>query len=337
MDLFTEVYEKSADLLKTTAFDKRWANIEPRLKTLFAVDGPNSAEAAVLDLVRESLKQATKTGNISKREAVAEAIIELARTKVPGFQDRAALIKLVQNFYFVEAKGNQSIWVVDHPSHYTKWCYDFLHNMSGERLKRAVAREQQIFGGNQRKMMSDALQLARKWSMDIQVKLGAKDAATKATVKRWFHGDTATDAEITASILTLSNGFKKITELCNSTKVIFSDRPHKRANGGSDTTYASVNSSDKLPVIYIFNLFLQSGKKAKGNAGKLWLCALTIIHELSHKQVDTDDLSYDDDGLKPGGVSLSVANAIKNADSWGYFAADMVGALSDAYLQEVYK
>ena len=55
------------------------------------------------------------------------------------------------------------------------------------------------------------------------------------------------------------------------------------------------------------------------------------------KQVDTDDLSYDDDGLKPGGVSLSVANAIKNADSWGYFAADLVGALSDAYLNEVYK
>ena len=337
MNLFSEVYEKSADLLTKTTFDKRWANIEPRLKSLFAADGPNAAEAAVLDLVRESLKQATKTRDVSKREAVAEAIIELARTKVPGFQDRAALIKLVQNFYFVESKGSQSIWVVDHPSHYTKWCYDFVHNMSEDRLKRAMAREQQVFGGNQRKMMSDALQLARKWSMDIQVKLGAKGEKTKESVKRWFHGDTATDTEITASIATLSTGFKKITDLCNSTRVIFSDRPHKRANHGSDTTFASVNSSDKLPVIYIFNQFLQSGKKADGNAGKLWLCALTIVHELSHKLMDTDDLSYDDDGLKPGGISLTVANAIKNADSWGYFAADLVGALSETKLNEVYQ
>jgi hypothetical protein len=164
--LFTERPAKSADLPDHDV-ETRWANIEPRLRSLFAADGPNAAEAGVLDLVRESLKQATKTKDISKREAVAEAIIELARTKVPGFQDRAALIKLVQNFYFVEAKGNQSIWVVDHPSHYTKWCYDFVHNMSEERLKRAVAREQQIFGGNQRDDVR-RLQLARKWSMDVR-------------------------------------------------------------------------------------------------------------------------------------------------------------------------
>jgi hypothetical protein len=156
----------------------------------------------------------------------------------------------------------------------------------------------------------------------------------KASVKRWFHGDTATDAEITTSILALSTGFKRSPISAIPPGDLL--RPAARANGGSIRRLLG-EQSDKLPVIYIFNLFLQSGKKAKGNAGKLWLCALTIIHELSHKQVDTDDLSYDDDGLKPGGVSLSVANAIKNADSWGYFAADLVGALSDAYLNEVYK
>ena len=55
--------------------------------------------------------------------------------------------------------------------------------------------------------------------------------------------------------------------------MIFSDRPHKRANGGSDTTFASVNSSDKLPVIYIFNLFLNR-EEGQGQCRKaLALCA----------------------------------------------------------------
>ena len=46
---------------------------------------------------------------------------------------------------------------------------------------------------------------------------------------------------IATSFATLTTGFKAITDLTNSTKVIFSDRPHKRANHGNDTTFASVS------------------------------------------------------------------------------------------------
>ena len=91
-------------------------------------------------------------------------------------------------------------------------------------------------------------------------------------------------------------------------------------------------------AVYIFKLFLDAGEKNdQGQIGKLWLCALTVIHELSHKLVDTDDIRYDDDGLKPGFFRFTNKSTIKNADSWGYFAADMVGALPQSTFQEVYK
>ena len=34
MDVFSDVYGKSVDLLKTKCFDDRWSNIEPKLKAV---------------------------------------------------------------------------------------------------------------------------------------------------------------------------------------------------------------------------------------------------------------------------------------------------------------
>ena len=67
------------------------------------------------------------------------------------------------------------------------------------------------------------------------------------------------------------------------------------------------------------------------------MCALTIIHELTHMVLNTEDFQYDDSGLKPGkerrssekpGQMFNHINSLKNADSWAYFAADLAGALS---------
>lgn len=63
-----------------------------------------------------------------------------------------------------------------------------------------------------------------------------------------------------------------------------------------------------------------------GNIPKLWLYALTVVHELSHKLVKTEDIRYDYDGLKPGN-GFKTEDALNNADSWAYFAGDLVGAI----------
>jgi hypothetical protein len=56
----------------------------------------------------------------------------------------------------------------------------------------------------------------------------------------------------------------------------------------------------------------------------------TIVHEFSHHEVKTRDHRYDSSGLKPNKASFPYAKAIDNADSWGYFALDLAGYLSDA-------
>ena len=58
------------------------------------------------------------------------------------------------------------------------------------------------------------------------------------------------------------------------------------------------------------------------------MCALTIIHELSHREVGTDDNAYDHDGLKPAKDKLPYAKALNNADSWAYFCLDLAGVLA---------
>jgi hypothetical protein len=44
--------------------------------------------------------------------------------------------------------------------------------------------------------------------------------------------------------------------------------------------------------------------------------------------VSTEDIKYDSAGLKPK-KGFAYASAIKNADSWGYFAIDLAGYLSE--------
>jgi len=299
MDIFSDVYEKSADLLKTKSLDGNWSDVEAKLKQLLAADGPKADKAPVLRELRTKLKDAAK-GAAKPAEAMAEEILKASCSGNNGFQDRAALIKSMKHFYFVRKKGNQKIWVVDNPKLYTRWTYDLFQGKNTTDLKTTLQSEEEVFGENNRKMMSDALQLARKWSMDIVRKLSSPDEATLKIAKRWFHTSRAREKAVNKSVATLLAGFKSICATCNSTTVIFSDRPHKRAGGASDSVYASVNAGDNMPVIYIFKLFLDSGAKdGSGQIGKLWLCALTVIHELSHKLVGTDDIQYDDDGLKP--------------------------------------
>lgn len=100
-------------------------------------------------------------------------------------------------------------------------------------------------------------------------------------------------------------------------KEIFSDRPKRRISGDSDSTYASVESMVATPC----------------PSSSFWLCALTIVHELSHKLVATEDKRYACQGLKPS-ASFPAATALINADSWAYFCGDILGAVPKSAVEE---
>jgi hypothetical protein len=335
MNLFTEVYDKSKDLLQKPCFDQRWSNIESKVKALFADGGFSEADAPVLDLIRQSLASAAK-GQPDFGKAVAEEIVKLSRPGDAGFQDRAALIKTLKHIYFVARKGRQSIWTVDHPKAYDKWVYDKTNGLAQDKVKEQLARNHETFGSGNRAMFSDALQLARKISMDTCVKLAKDDGRTRRKIRKWFLERGASKEDVEKTRLILLDGFKKISALCNTNTVIFSDRPHKRVDPGYAKTKASVNEGDKMPVIYIFKMFLDYGApNLDGVRDRLWQCAKTIIHEMSHKILSTDDHAYGVNGIRPG-VSVTVGNAIKNADSWGIFALDVAGFLPEDAAKEAY-
>lgn len=332
MDVFSDVYKKSIDVLRIKSLDESWAVIENDLKLMLREDGPDVSKGAALGGLRGHLAKLTK-GKPAK--AKAEAILAASRPEVAGFQERAAFVKTMKHFYLVEKKGNQTIWVMDSPKAYGNWTYRQFAHKNAEAVKSELEKDAEVFGGANRQMMSNALQLARKWSTDVHIKLASSDVKTMEMVTRWFHQPGATADEVKATIAILQTGFKKIAATCNSTCVIFSDRPHLRVSGDYDDTYASVNADDRMPVIYIFQEFLRTGKRNRfGVIPELWLCALTIVHELSHKLMATRDIKYDYQNLRPRPGFLT-ADAMGNADSWGYFTADMAGILSQDTLDQV--
>lgn len=70
---------------------------------------------------------------------------------------------------------------------------------------------------------------------------------------------------------------------------------------------------------------------------ELWLAGRIVIHELAHKVIGAEDKKYGWYGIKPGGPRLTSAQALWNADSWSYFAADMAGAIPAVSFREAYR
>lgn len=334
INIFTDVYTKSRDVLQSQTMEESWAGISQDLKLLLEAEGPNMTKGDSLNKLRKHLDDSRSLWQFSQ-SATAKEILKASKPDSAGFQDRAALIKAMKHFYLVAKKGNQTVWVVDSPKKYGKWTYDEFQGLDKDGLSTQLEHNSEVFGSGNRKMMSESLQLSRKWSSQVELALSTADDKLTKKVKRWFHVDGATDEEVKATTAALLVGYKKIHAACNSSQVIFSDRPHLRAGGTYDNTYASVNAGDVMPVVYIYELFLETGRRTFfGNIPKLWLCALTVVHELSHKLANTNDIRYDYEGLKPG-AGFTSAQALTNADSWAYFAADVVSALTDTTIENV--
>lgn len=336
MNVFTEVYNKSIEVLKGSGFHADWAAMEADLKSMLQPDGPDMDKGVALDSLRDKLRNAADKAGGVRAKAKAKEMARAAQTDKSDYQDRAAILKQMKHFYLVAKKGNQSVWVMDQPKAFGKWNYDLFEGQTATQITALLAKGNEVFGSGNRAMMSDSLQHARKWSADTEVRLSRGDEATLQSIRRWFHTDDAQAEAVEASRATLLAGFKKITAATGAGKVIFSDRPHLRVSGDYDNTYASVNALDKMPVIYVYQLFLKTGRRSlNGRIPKMWLCALTVIHELSHKMVGTEDIRYDSNGLKPSDA-FDTDKALKNADSWAYFCADLLGHVPKAALNEAW-
>jgi hypothetical protein len=340
--LFTPTYTKAQDVLRNQKFaEPDWHKFLTEtcgVDKLMSPAGYDSGYADGLDRLRKKIREEAKHTNAIAVFVLGggpgEVILKAAQNKLsPGsWADRAAALKMLRHTYRARKTGGQDVWVYSPPKGHRK---DVFAEIQGteKSVKSKLEQETEIFSADELELMCDALQLARKISMDVVVKVGAKDAATKAMVKRWFLDDDCTATEEADAFSKLADGFKLIAAACNSTTLVFTDYLDWRKQR-DDYFGGAIRGGEGggFPVIYLEGAFT----RLKGNSGKLWLCAETIIHELSHHEVSTEDHRYDSSGLKPS-KTLSYSKTIANADSWGYFAIDLAGYLSTTDLNATWR
>ncbi len=322
---FSTAYGKARTIITSGKFAADWQKLidtEGPLKSALGQDSPEVSHGGAFDKLRDRLDKAAKKGigALFTGNGLDEVILKAAKSgdNDTAVGEKAATLKMLKHLYLVRQKGSQDVWVYAPPKAFKKWVFDEITGTDANSKKR-LQQESEVYSARDRTVMADALQEAAAWCQKVQVALGTSDG--EAVVKRWFLGDAGTAQQLTQAIDTLRAGFKKIDTLCRSGKLVFSDEPGDR-HGGGWKDWAFVYKQEAMNVVYLQGAFLKAG-----NSGNKTMCALTIIHELTHKLLNTQDHRYDYDGLKPG-RDIAFAKAIDNADSWGYFAADMVGMLS---------
>ena len=328
-----QVYDKVRGVITGQKFEGDWQSFmkdKVRASSLIAADGPSTSDAEGLDKLRSKLtdtvKESSKDGGSAT--TVAKTIMAAAKPGNPDakWKERAATIKMLKHLYRYSKRGAQDVWVYSPPKAYSKWIFDEIEGTEAA-IASKLDKEDEIYTDADKKVMCDALKIALSCSQKTEKLLSEGADTTVAVVKRWFAQSSTTADQTKEDIKTLLAGFKKITNLCNSNKLIFPDDPNDRKSSSKyKKLYGSVwpGGEGSFPVIYLAGAFTKAG-----NSGKLWLCAETIVHEASHLEVRTKDHRYDSAGLKPG-AAFPRTEAIENADSWGYFCIDLCGYLSKA-------
>ncbi len=336
MSDFTSLYAKTRDVLTKQKFatpdwDKFLTQTCP-VASLFSPTGFDAAKQTLPDKLREKLLSESKHTNVVAVFLLGggpgETIYKAAQNKAsPGtWKERAAALKVVKHVYHAHKQGGQDVWVYSPPKSHTLPMFEEVSG-SDDTAKAALSQEKEIFSPAERGLMCEALGVARKIAMDAMVKIGAGEASTLKMVERWFLDESCGDVQLNDALSKLATGIRKIAAACNSPTLVFTDLLDWRAE--RNNIYGGAQPGGEgggFPVIYLEGAFT----RLTGNSGKLWLCAETILHELSHHELSTDDHRYDSDGLKPDRYAFPYAKTIDNADSWGYFMLDLAGYLSNS-------
>ncbi len=340
---FTPAYDLAREAAKNYRFALDWHKFltdKVGLKmVLGSADGPDAAHGARIDALRAKLAEVAKGGGANMTEG--DVLLEMAGIKgtqaiTDAQADALSTLKMLRHLYFQRDRHNQVVWIYAQPFEFHQWVFDELRGCTPDQARLRLNYADEVYPASLRGHMGAGLQQAQSWAMKCVASLGGTPApATSDLVKRWFMPGSPGDADVGKVATTLLDGFKKVAALCGSTRVIFSDEPINRLDGDevpgqknyrdSWLDYAFVDGGavrERLDVVYIQDAALK--KWASPHDG--WVATLTILHEMSHRVINTKDAVYDFDGLKPGAV-LTQRDALANADSWAYFATDLAGQL----------
>lgn len=258
----------------------------------------------------------------------------------------AATLKLLRHTYVIHERGAQKVWLVSTPKSYRNYPSAELDaaKTSRDTLKGRFAAEDEFFSKNDKKNLASATNVALGWINKTLAALSKAKADTSSDemtqVKLWFGAGADDDAD-KATVVKLQNGFKKMANTINSNQIIYTDVPHFR-NGAAGTdegtwwkVYAFVfpGWSEGIPVIYIESAFFDTAYVKPISNESFW--AQTVVHELSHLDVSTTDVRYYHQGGLKIQTGFTGAQALTNADSWGWYCVDAAKGMTEQQRNKV--
>jgi hypothetical protein len=341
---FTDLYEKTRKIVSKRKWPSTqlgvirtdWQRLmtrDCRFDLMMTYDGIDPRRKEALSELREHIINESQMSGISVGELIANVNEMAKEANKPRFSpfsfniSRAAAIKVLFHLYFVRQRGEQGVWVYSPPASHISWAYKALNKNRALLVDKLDARDE-YFTEEHRKIIAKASEMALNW---VSVAQSRGYALKNMQIMDWFCGlDDAANPDVKRMYhQKVDAGFREIRNMLNKNTLIFSYHPQLGTHNAKEIL-GFVYPYEWLDVIYIKNTY-----DTRYGASPEWNCAITILHEVSHRALNTLDYSYDWQGLKPGNRGLRAYQAIKNAESWAYFIADMAFQVNDTIKAEV--
>jgi hypothetical protein len=334
---FTSAYADIVAGLASADFaaDKDWQALVIRGRKLAGIDGFECGEASLVDDLRKKLSKADAAGSneaVSLFKGAGETLSGAGAGAVvdAALARRLGALKSLRHTYLLKRSGAHKVWCLSIPVSFRDWPHEALKGGLGSVTTKLNDRSER-FTPEQRKHLSDASQEGLRWVHKAMVAAGKpNDEANFKRIARWFTDAGSKDSDVFAIAAVLNAGLKKLTAKLKSGKLIYTDSVSERGTADNANTEAFV-WGDRLDVVYIEEEFFGSRNTLTG----LQNWARIVIHELTHRELKTQDHAYEHQGINP--KQLTAAKAIENADSWAWFCADCAGALTDSVIGNALK
>jgi hypothetical protein len=341
----SDALEATRAALEAGGFNASEEALVSSLASLVAADGPRSTAARSLEYLRVHLagsgsdECSTFLAMLSDaHDGALRAGAAKAETIEGATASKVAALKFLRHIYLANLRGAQQLWIASMPRSYQAWPHEELRSgaptLAALRAKTNDLNER--FSFDDRKNLGTSAMDALKWSLDAQIKVSpvaaaGADASPEGTelIRRWFCDENSDDDEVQRFAQRLEAGFQKIASAANSGRLIFTDHVGYRGTQLESSEAFVLNGAkrDRPDVVYIESAFFGADNVLAGRLN--W--ARIVVHELSHREVQTRDVPghYGWQGIKPSAASFPAAEAITNAENWAFFAADCAAALID--------
>ena len=335
-DLYSTRHEATITAFKSTEFatTDAWKPVIADAKLLVVAEGFNVDKYKACESIRKLVKAGAKkdvkpAATMLTGAGVTSLPTAGARTIPENVLKRVAALEVLRHLWLLKKFGSHKVWVLSLPNGYADWPEAELAGKDYDSLTARLGDTSEHFSSDDRKHLSQATQTGLKWVHKAMIVAASPDKKKHMEkIKRWFADSNSTDEQMLASAAALNDGLKKISVRINSSLMLFTDMPIGRNDPSEKSTNAMVFSSEKIDAIYVEAAFFSNKDMFKDL--KNW--TRIVVHELSHREVKTDDHRYRHhvSGLKPdsGDANFTAAKALNNADSWAMFCMDCAGEMS---------